>query len=837
MSSDSLPTNSRHFSLWTYLAVRETTTQMIIPEAQRRYMWKQSSLRWLLGLVTASARSVGYAQAVDRSIWQIGGWDERDDMDRIQFFITDGQQRVTTLFLMYLAILHLELDRELARAKGEHIPAEITAMTADHKDLLEQLLFNSKTGALRLTLKKEYGDRKTIMQIAAREKPCAQSMKHPLWRNYLIVREELSSIDPNRLIAGMKDLKMYVNIHESKGTGPDGQPIKRNIRSITNALMDAQHGNARGTPLHPHESAWMQVCQMAMCSEQDVEKLSELYYTPMIEGLGGDDDEIIRYLTTWCALETQQPDLNRSSTTIALLPLIEDAHTQGRLEKFLTQLRDDAITYGRVSDPLAVEDGRRREPREKLRIQRERMSRRLTEGGNRTHKQGDVGGWRDGVHLKSGYGLMMILRRAVDEGKLSEAAYMRCVEVIECYIICKVVIGEALSATDQTLTHIALYHDLTKHKDPAKHLARLLAMQKGNKRWPNAYEVRRVLTGESNKDNSDVYRYILERIETYLAHGEEYGNNKGRTGDSKLGEYLLEGLMPATLTLAWRQAMIDANVPADHVRYVHGGLVNTIGNRILTRRGNALRQVETPADAIRLLENANKASSSDPAHREPHTTVMTAEIARRLADEGGKVLNWGPAEIRARAEKLVDLFFEIWPACPEIEEEEGSMEINYNSILDQRPPALRQMSDQLVNQLRALDQSLHVTPGRHYLTLRVGGEKGPVIGQVVVMRDHLRIQHITTLDDLRIMPGQKLEAVDVQARKWKGQPRSAFSMRRIDETPEHVGMLLQSATIIRDRQPKGKPMTNASRQSQIAGKVQGKGSPSTKAKTAVAAAN
>ena len=152
-----------------------------------------------------------------------------------------------------------------------------------------------------------------------------------------------------------------------------------------------------------------------------------------------------------------------------------------------------------------------------------------------------------------------------------------------------------------------------------------LSQPTGRRRWPNDKEFRegatrlRICTKDRGPEQR---RLVIETFEQDHEHKEP----------AELRGLTVEHIMPRTLTDEWRDAL-GPDAIAIHTRLLH-----TLGNLTLTGYNPELSN-RSFSEKRRLFQNSNLA--------------MNKEIAEEA--------EWGPEQIRSRAERLAARAINLWP--------------------------------------------------------------------------------------------------------------------------------------------------------------------------------
>ncbi len=151
-----------------------------------------------------------------------------------------------------------------------------------------------------------------------------------------------------------------------------------------------------------------------------------------------------------------------------------------------------------------------------------------------------------------------------------------------------------------------------------------LSQPTGRRRWPDDADFKEgLLTYELYEGSrAEQRRLVLETLEQDYAHKEQ-ADLRGLT---------VEHVMPQTLTNAWRNALgPEANT-------IHARLLHTLGNLTLTGYNPEL-STRPFSEKRRLFGNSN------------------LEMNKEIAGDS----EWGPEQIRSRAERLAARAVKIWP--------------------------------------------------------------------------------------------------------------------------------------------------------------------------------
>ncbi|WP_216442079.1 GmrSD restriction endonuclease domain-containing protein, partial [Arcanobacterium phocae] len=240
--------------------------------------------------------------------------------------------------------------------------------------------------------------------------------------------------------------------------------------------------------------------------------------------------------------------------------------------------------------------------------------------------------------------LHLMERRSLGDIDSDELA--RALLYLESYLVRRLVFGRYSDGLNTTL--LAATADIQGQDDPADALQRFLSS--GRKHFASDDQIRQaVMTAPFYTTGRAAHRKLILRwIE------ESYGSKEPVDLDSAT----IEHVMPQTLTEEWERALADQLEARQDLREVHTELLHTLGNLTLTGYNSEL--------------------SNGPF------SVKRAELAKsgiRMNQEISAEPVWGPAQIRARAERLADRIVGIWPG-PSAEAASGVAHTAWQTLSD-----------------------------------------------------------------------------------------------------------------------------------------------------------
>ena len=194
--------------------------------------------------------------------------------------------------------------------------------------------------------------------------------------------------------------------------------------------------------------------------------------------------------------------------------------------------------------------------------------------------------------------------------------------LIESYLVRRLFCG--IPTTGSNRFFMELPAQIPSGEDIVGAVRQALSQPRGRRRWPDDNEFREgLLTYELYEGSrSEQRRLVLETLELDYAH-KELVELRGLT---------VEHVMPQKLTDAWRNAL-GPDASAIHTRLLH-----TLGNLTLTGYNPDL-STRPFSEKRRFFVDSN------------------LEMNKEIAED----TEWGPEQIRSRAERLATRAFDIWP--------------------------------------------------------------------------------------------------------------------------------------------------------------------------------
>lgn len=207
-------------SLNTFLS--QTKTQFIIPVYQRNYDWTETQCQQLLDDIVNIGHRPGDTHFIGSIVFIHDGVYTSSDVK--QLVVIDGQQRLTTISLIYLALYHFALKNNL-----EEKAIEIKETYLLNKFVKEE---NSK-----LKLKQSDANAKAFSYILSGNDPTTYADYSRVIENYSFFRNTVSNENIEPILNGLNNL-LFVEISLERGKD-DPQRIFESLNSTGLELSQA----------------------------------------------------------------------------------------------------------------------------------------------------------------------------------------------------------------------------------------------------------------------------------------------------------------------------------------------------------------------------------------------------------------------------------------------------------------------------------------------------------------------------------------------------------------------------------------------------------------------
>lgn len=567
-----------------------------IPMYQRNYTWEREDIDQLFYDLERAMKFKGSTKHHFGSVYIKKEQDSNDRREE-EFEIIDGQQRMTTVVLVYLALYkkvceeHEERVRQISDVKEELRVTEIEEIgeLKTQKDTLEGYLMigNKEEGDCRLKITLNTDDDKAIEEIVAGDTRGSLNLKVNYRAVERIIRESDYSVsDYLEALGRLEVMEVILADYD------DAQEIFDGL-------------NAKGKPLSLGE----QIKNYFLMGKDRKEQkfLYNKYWLPIERGLDykiGDNfkDLITIYLT----IRHKGQLANRVNNYIRIKSHLTDSNI-GKEEalkgiKSTLDLRKEIEGLGVTGDPV-----------------KDKLSR-----------LGKIAGKEMMVYLIPSY-------EEYSKGELCGEEYEKVLNFVEGYIVRRSLInkGVGLESIYDWMHREGREGEELGYKYSDTIIRKIKYDVGGNAMYP---------TDQALKDRGITYThsirgrglnqmvYLFERIEN--GHGKEFMNVLESYGQGKA--YTVEHIMPQTLSTIW-EGMLGSNY-----EYVHKEYLNTLGNLTLT--GYNSEYSNRPFKEKQMMVNG---------YNDSRFTVLNYLPATEEV--------WTREEIEKRSEKLIDRVIELYP--------------------------------------------------------------------------------------------------------------------------------------------------------------------------------
>lgn len=475
--------------------------KFIIPVYQRIYSWRVTNCELLFNDLMSVYQNKYNSHFFGSIVYvenDIGGCNE--------YVIIDGQQRITTVSLMLLAIRNYVVDNHVATEKIN--PQKITKAF-----LTDEYAADEK----KLKLKLVQGDDEAYDRLMTHGIP-VENNNITINYNYFYSRlNDLSDEEIEGLYDAITKL-MIVNISLKPQNGDDPQLI---FESLNSTGMDLDESDK----IRNYVLMKMDAVRQEKIYRKYWEVLEKIIKKP-------DMSKFIRY---YLAKKTRTlPDEKR--LYFAFKTYREEKIVDKSVEEFLTDILKYAVYYNKIKTANITD---------------KKYHGRLA----RINK----------LEINMVIPLLFDLFEANDSGKLTEDELDEAVGIIENYIVRRIVCGLPTSMLNKVFVYIG--EEISKYvlKDGASYIDALkyaIISKTGKIRFPNDCDfVDKFEMFELYNAKSSVRKYIFERLENY--------KSKERVAveeQIEKGQLTIEHIMPQTLTVEWQKHLGD-NYELVHAKY------------------------------------------------------------------------------------------------------------------------------------------------------------------------------------------------------------------------------------------------------------------------------
>ena len=483
--------------------------KFVIPVYLRAYSWKKGDCELLLSDLESVYEKGSQTHFFGSIVYvanNLAGYTE--------YIIIDGQQRITTVSLLLLAIRNY-----LTNSPREGVSINTKKITTAY--LTDEYAEDEK----KLKLKLFEGDDYAYDQLISNSKPVEGSL---ITANYQLFYDAVASM-PDEQLSGLYDAIMkleivHVSLEPSKGDDP--QLVFESLNSTGQKLLEGD--KIRNYVL------------MNMTSDMQ-EKFYKKYWEPLENTITKNDvDKFIRYF-----LSVKNHEL--ASDKNIYFEFKSYAIRQGNDAEAILQ---DMLMYAEFYKIIKTASG---------------IDNSYNAVLARINK----------LEINMTIPLMFDLFAANKEGRISVEELTECFQILESYLVRRIICGLSTNALNKLFVGLALEIDKYTSKDHIQYVEAFkyaILSKRGKSRFPNDHDFRdKFSTYELYNAKPYVKKYILERLENW-------NNREQVVVEEQIdnGTLTIEHIMPQTLTDEWKEVL------GDSWELVHTKYIDTPGNLTLS---------------------------------------------------------------------------------------------------------------------------------------------------------------------------------------------------------------------------------------------------------------
>ena len=463
--------------------------KFVIPVYQRPYSWKKSNCELLIkDLLEVYKR--GYKSHFFGSIVYV----ENDIGGCNEYIIIDGQQRITTVSLLLLAIRNYITDNNL----------EIGINT--NKITTAYLTDEYADSAKKLKLKLVQGDDDAYDRLIEKTQPIANNNVTVNYNYFYEILTNLSNADIKGLYDAILKL-MIVNISLNPHNGDDPQLIFESLNSTGLDLEEAD--KIRNYVL------------MKMSSSQQ-ERIYKNYWEKLENKVSKED--INKFIRHYLAVKTRE--LSNENKLYFAFKSYREKNSTLLIEDILNDILIYADFYNKIKNAKI---------------------------SDKTHYLNTIARINK-LEVNTVTPLLFDLFYAKNQGGLSEDEMSECVSVIESYIARRIICGLPTSALNKIFVGMGAEIQKYIDKNGATFIDALkysVLSKTGKSRFPTDHDfAEKFIVYELYNAKPNTRKYFFERLENY--------NNRERIAVEEQidnGELTIEHVMPQTLTKEWKESL------------------------------------------------------------------------------------------------------------------------------------------------------------------------------------------------------------------------------------------------------------------------------------------
>lgn len=464
--------------------------RFVIPVYQRPYSWKKANcellIKDLLNLSKRNDDATHFFGSIVYVVNNIGNCNE--------YIIIDGQQRITTISLLLLAIRNYITNNSLSIG--------INALEITNRYLTDAYSDSAK----KLKLKLVQGDDDAYDRLIEKTQPIANNN---VTVNYNFFYEKISSLSENE-IKGLYDAirkLIIVNISLNPNNGDDPQLIFESLNSTGLDLEEAD--KIRNYVL------------MKMPSAQQ-ERIYKNYWEKLENKVSKED--INKFIRHYLAVKTREL-ANENKLYFAF-----KGHREKNNTLMIEDILDDILIYADFYNQI-----------------------RNAKISDKTRYLNTIARINK-LEVNTVTPLLFDLFYAKNQGLLSEDEMSDCVSVIESYIARRIICGLPTSALNKIFVSMGAEIQKYIDKNGATFIDALkysVLSKTGKSRFPTDHDFEeKFVVYELYNAKPNTRKYFFERLENY--------NNRERIAVEEQidnGELTIEHVMPQTLTKEWKESL------------------------------------------------------------------------------------------------------------------------------------------------------------------------------------------------------------------------------------------------------------------------------------------
>jgi uncharacterized protein with ParB-like and HNH nuclease domain/predicted transport protein len=508
-------------SLLTMMMV--TNQQFVIPIYQREYSWKSEQCLRLWQDVEAAAQGVEPTHFFG-SIVYIKAEDDAPVTSGHQCLVIDGQQRLTTVMLMLVALRTLLAD-------GTH------AASIDAETINDYYLYNKHAkGDQRYKLMLRDDDQRSLMNILDKGDTVGVTQKR-LRENYELLSDLMrkAPVDLDSIYAGMGRLTVVDVSLTRKEDNP-----QRIFESLNSTGLDlTQSDRVRNFILMDLEPRLQ-------------ERLYHEYWQPttrLVFDETQDIDHFDEFLRDYLTMESPTGEIPSRDHVYEAFREYARQHVPNDAASIASDLHRYAAYYSRMLRPKYY-------------------SQQPVVGHDDPTKATPaiLAALHDISRLDMSVSYPFVLEAFDDYacGRLTEVDFVSVLRMIESYVMRRLVCSIPANALNKVFARLSREVDKSQYIES---LGAALAGMKGSQRLPTDDEFREAFKSKDVYHQQARIKYILERLENY---------GKGELISISDNALSVEHVMPQTLNDGWRTML------GDQWQSVHATRLHTLGNLTLT---------------------------------------------------------------------------------------------------------------------------------------------------------------------------------------------------------------------------------------------------------------